>query len=153
MGRDERRNHNHQHLHIVGATGNPLPAPGTLAEAIATQALDRFGQPISVGDIVLFTPPVPQTFAVQAVAPVLDPRMPTGLLQVVLGASLPLLVPKVQPINSLIVVRKAAEVAKDLAAQQQQAQQQAQAQQDESPIAPPEPHETPDDPPDDPSVV
>lgn len=50
---------------------------------------DRFGNAIQPGDLVVYHPPVDLVFQVKDVKPVMDPRAPQGLVNVVLVVEVP----------------------------------------------------------------
>ncbi len=83
-------------------------------------ALDRFGQPITAGTLVLYRSNVDVVFQVLDVKPVLDPRVPTGAVTLVLAVEIPLTVPVRQPIVTLVKIgarpvgQEAAGVTSDL---------------------------------------
>jgi hypothetical protein len=67
-------------------------------------ARDRFGRVIAPGALVLWTPPYPLIYEVLNVTPLLDPRVPPGLVQIVLTATAPLNVAANQAQIGLVVV-------------------------------------------------
>lgn len=64
-------------------------------------AVDRFGQPLHPGDIVLCRVQ-DIAFQIVEVTPLLDPRAPTGSARVVLRADVPMTISVMQPVQSLI---------------------------------------------------
>lgn len=49
--------------------------------------VDRFGQPLSPGDLVVYDPRSPVVYRVADIRPILDPKAPPGAMQVTLTAS------------------------------------------------------------------
>ena len=66
--------------------------------------LDRLGQPIITGALVLFTPQVDTIFAVIGVTPMLDPRAPQGQARITLHAQFDIPVRLGMPLPPFIVV-------------------------------------------------
>lgn len=66
--------------------------------------LDRLGQPIVAGALVLFTPQVDTIFEVVGVTPMLDPRQPQGQARVTLHAQFDIPVRLGMPLPPFIVV-------------------------------------------------
>lgn len=71
------------------------------AATASTRLLDRFGTAVHPGDMVLVVPGA-QVFRLVKAERELDPRVPAGLLHVVLRAELDLRVPAGQPIMDFI---------------------------------------------------
>ena len=84
---------------------------------------DRFGHVLAPGEAVLFSPAMAQVFQIADLQPVVDPRLPAGLVQVVLIPIEPVLVRAEQPQAELVHLPeltarllKAAEAASETAA-------------------------------------
>lgn len=71
---------------------------------IATMPRDRFGAPIEVGSSILYRPEVDMVFQVTDAKPVLDPRAPTGLLQIVVQCQATLTVRAGLPFSRMIAL-------------------------------------------------
>ena len=74
-------------------------------------AMDRFGQPIEAGDQLMVRTPFDLVFTVVTVNPLLDPRAPAGLMDVVCTVTFPLRIPAGQPYTMAHVVSKRPAVA------------------------------------------
>lgn len=77
------------------------------ARAISTgQAgvLDRFGQKIEPGALVLFHPPYDYVYTVTDIAPVLAPNVPPGMVRVTLELHMAAMVPVNQPQMTMVCV-------------------------------------------------
>lgn len=66
--------------------------------------LDRFGKPITPGALVLWRAPFDMVCEVTAVTPVLDPRFPPGLVQLVVTMTAPVQAAMGAPQMGLVVV-------------------------------------------------
>jgi hypothetical protein len=66
--------------------------------------LDRFRNAITVGDLVLYDPPIPTVFQVESIEPVLDPRQPAGMICLAVTVKLPIYIPVMQATGNLIKV-------------------------------------------------
>lgn len=98
MGSEERRKHEQQ-----------AQARQAFAQALSAgdpHALprDRFGVAIRPGMKVLYRPNVDMIFDVVDVRPVLDPRLPPGVVTIVLQAAAPVSVRIGQPVINMIVI-------------------------------------------------
>lgn len=69
---------------------------------VGQPAKDRFGTPIVKGSNVLYDPEIPLVFQVVDAKPILDPRAPTGSVQIVLVCQVPLTIPGGHPIGRLL---------------------------------------------------
>ncbi len=65
---------------------------------------DRFGNVIQKGMRVIYHPPHDLVYEVLDVKPVLDPRAPQGMCQMVLSVTFPLVAPSNQPIMELLAI-------------------------------------------------
>lgn len=77
------------------------------AQAFASgsiKAIDRIGQPIETGALVMYRPPFDLIYEVHDVKPVLDPRQPVGVVQAVLSCSVPVLLQVNTPVMAMIRV-------------------------------------------------
>lgn len=52
--------------------------------------LDRFGSPILKGNLIIWRPPFDLIFKVVSVVPILDPRMPAGMVRLTVESTVPL---------------------------------------------------------------
>ncbi len=68
--------------------------------------LDRFQNPIRMGDKVLYKTPYDLIFTVQAITPVLNPNVPPGLMDVILTVTVPLRVAANQPNPNAVIVQQ-----------------------------------------------
>lgn len=66
--------------------------------------LDRFNNPIPVGGMVIYHPPVDLVYQVVDVRPVMDPRAPKGLATVTLQVQFPIQVPFGHPNMQLLCI-------------------------------------------------
>jgi len=93
--------------------GGPQNGTGGMAVHIGpinTFPRDRFGVPIRPGQHVLYRPEIDVVYQVLDVKPILDPRMPTGSVQLVLTVTMPLVLGTQQPIGRLIAIGTPPEV-------------------------------------------
>ena len=67
-------------------------------------ALDRFNQTMKPGQRVLFHNPVDLVFEVSAIAPVLDPGAPPGLMNVTLAATITVPMPANQANQAMMIL-------------------------------------------------
>ncbi len=100
-------NHNHRF-------GKPPDLGGALNIApITPPALDRFGQPIRKGTNVLYRPEIDMVFTVLDVQPVLDPRLPTGTVQVKIRGEATLMLQGNVPLGRFITLGVNPDVAEE----------------------------------------
>ena len=67
-------------------------------------ALDRFANPIQVGQKILYHPPFDLIYEVASVAPVLDPKMAPGMMAVTLTVTFPVHMGANQPNPNAVIV-------------------------------------------------
>jgi hypothetical protein len=96
MGRDERVNQARRRV-VQGDFGAAVNQ-GTLTP------MDRFGAPIQDGQLLLYQEPYGLVFRVASVKPVLDPRAPSGLVQVHLTAEFTVPAQVGRPLPMFLVV-------------------------------------------------
>lgn len=70
----------------------------------AVPVLDRLGQKVEVGDVVLFEPPVAPFYTVAAIEPINHPNAPRDAMKVVLQCQLPISVRGNQNVGNLVIV-------------------------------------------------
>jgi hypothetical protein len=108
MGHASRLNPNTLQFRRGNGHQSPTPTAPTQLETALDQSLhgvrDRFNQLVKPNDLVLYTPPIPMVFQVVSVTPVLDPRAPTGTIQLVLSCTAPLPVVRHRPMGNLLRV-------------------------------------------------
>src|SRR5262245_7665100 len=86
MDRNERARQEHM-------SGQARAARKAFEQAYAggtVHVKDRHNRNMRVGDLVEFTPDRPLVFQVDQMTPVLDPRMPPGLIHVVMSCTVPI---------------------------------------------------------------
>lgn len=66
--------------------------------------LDRFGRPLSVGDVILYSPTMPVSARLTRMVPVLDPGAPPNLVTIEYVAKFQFHVPKGQPLTDLVLL-------------------------------------------------
>ena len=69
-------------------------------------ALDRFGNLLEPGHLVMYRPELDTIFEVVEVAPEIHPSAPKGTMRVILAAQFPIGVPYATPINRLVICGK-----------------------------------------------
>jgi len=69
-------------------------------------AIDRFGKRVEVGQYVLYHSEVDLVFEVKAIAPVVDPMLPVGLVRLSLECTVPVTLPANQRQIALAVCRE-----------------------------------------------
>lgn len=65
-------------------------------------ALDRFKVTLEIGDLVVYAPPIDSVYQIMDIKPLLDPRQPAGLVQMILSCTLPIYLPVMQATGNLI---------------------------------------------------
>ncbi len=79
------------------------------AQAVArgqAGALDRMGQQIEAGDKILLHTEVDLIFDVVSVNPVLDPRVPPGVMEVAVTVTFPLQIPAGRPFPKVVIIAR-----------------------------------------------
>lgn len=77
------------------------------AQALAAgqvSVIDRIGQKIEQGALVVYRPPHDFVYEVKSITPILDPRVPPGQVQIVLDCTVPVVFMAGQPIMGMIRV-------------------------------------------------
>lgn len=100
-------NHNQAHDRTAVVARHQRRQFRAMAEGGQVGAVDRFGMPIQVGDLVVVELGMTPTFQVVDIVPNLQPNVPPGTITVVVTTTIPMMTQANQALRGLVVVRPA----------------------------------------------